>query len=637
MNFTDRRSFLKLVGFAATGCLTIPDSDWLVATASAETLDTLYHLPMQGNIRILHSTDIHAQMLPVYFREPNVNIGIGLARGQLPHLVGRALLEKAGLREGSVEAYAFSCLDFEPSARKFGKMGGLANLKTLYQQLREQAGGINRTLTLDGGDLWQGSGTALWTRGADMVEASNLLGIDVMTGHWEFTYHEAELLANLQKFNGKFIAQNVRIKEDSLFEDNYIEMAGNYNGLGLYDEDNAVAFSPYVMHEISGRKLAVIGQAFPRTANTNPQGFIPDWTFGIREDDLIELVLQIRENESPDAIVLLSHNGMDVDIKLAGRVDNIDAIFGGHTHDGIPVPVKVETPNGGICLVTNAGTNGKFVGVMDLAVTKKGVEGMAYHLLPVFDDLIASDPEMDALIFEIRSRLYDQSIVESRAPDYRINENRTGRTYEDILSEQLAIADQTLFRRGNFMGTWDQLICDALRHEYDAQIALSPGFRWGTSVLSGQWITMEDVMAQTAMTYGETYVQEMTGRDLLVILESVADNLFDPDPYLQSGGDMVRVGGMDYTIDPSRSLLQRITGARLDNGDDINPEGTYLVAGWAVVGDYPQGRLIWDIVRDYLISNQDDNHVIRIPKINYPTLVGVADDPGITDYPGRLV
>ena len=490
---------------------------------------------------------------------------------------------------------------------------------------------------LDGGDLWQGSATALWTRGEDMVDASNLLGVDIMTGHWEFTYHQRELLKNLQRFNGEFLSQNIRIKEDSLFEDSYFELVEEFDGLGLFDEDNAIAFKPYTMREIGGARIAVIGQAFPRTANANPQEFIADWSFGIREDELTALIEDIQADDAPDGIILLSHNGMDVDLKLAGRVSGINAIFGGHTHDGIPVPVEVTTPAGETCLVTNAGTNGKFVGVMDMDVGEGGVKGMQYHLIPLFEDLIQPDPEVSAYLSALRDRVYDDSVVESRSEAYKVNPSRVGKTYGAILAERLAIADRTLYRRGNFMGTWDQLICDALRHEYQAEVSLSPGFRWGASVLSGEWITMEDVMTQTAMTYGETYVQSMTGEALLTILESVADNLFDPDPYFQSGGDMVRVGGMDYTIDPSKPLLQRITAASLDAGDKILPDKEYRVAGWGVVGPHPDGRLIWDIVRDYLVSQRNQDNVIIIPRINHPTLVGVADNPGISNYQGQMI
>ncbi len=632
-----RRTLLKLIGFAATGTLLPKSLDLLMEQARAESLDTLYQLPMQGNARILHTTDIHAQLLPVFYREPNVNLGVGPAKGMLPHLVGKALLEKTGFAEDSIEAYAFTNLDFEANARMYGRMGGFANLKTLIDSLRMQAGGIENTLTLDGGDLWQGSATALWTRGTDMVDASNLLGVDIMTGHWEFTYHQAELLANVKRFNGEFLGQNVRVKEDSLFGDEYFAMVEEFDGLGLYDEDAGLAFKPYTMRNIAGRKIAVIGQAFPRTANANPQGFIPDWSFGIREDELIELLEQIKEEETPDATIMLSHNGMDVDIKLAGRVSGIDAIFGGHTHDGIPVPVEVETPEGGICMVTNAGTNGKFVGVMDFDIGEGEVKGMQYHLVPVFENLLKPDPEMNTFLTELRASIYDESVIESRSESFYFNPQRVGKTYQDILEEKLAIADRALYRRGNFMGTWDQLICDAMKHEYKAEVTLSPGFRWGTSVLSGEWITMEDVMTQTAMTYGETYIQEMTGEALLTILESVADNLFDPDPYFQSGGDMVRVGGLDYTIDPAKPLLERISAVTLDSGETLDPAKTYRVAGWAVVGPHPDGRLIWDVVRDYLLSQRNQQNVIEISKMNHPTLVGVADNPGVADYEGKIV
>ncbi len=633
---TTRRSFLKLLGAAATGSLIAEYTDLWQGQAFADSLDQLYNLPLKGEARILHTTDIHAQLLPVYFREPNVNLGIGLAEGKLPHRVGRSLLDSANLQEGSIEAYAFTYLDFEANARKYGKMGGAANLATLYKLLKDQAG-AGRVLTLDGGDLWQGSATSLWSRGRDMVEVSNQLGIDIMTGHWEFTYHQHETLSNIQAFNGEFLAQNVRIKEDSLFEDTYFEMAEQFDGIGLHDEDNGIPFKPYTIREVADYRIAVIGQAFPRTANANPQGFIPDWTFGIREDELIELVDQVTDDEAPDALILLSHNGMDVDLKLASRVNGIDAILGGHTHDGIPVPVEVETPNGKACLVTNAGTNGKFVGVLDIKIGAGQEKGMAYHLLPVFDSLIESDPDMSRLVSSIRTQIYQDSVVESRAPDRKVQPARLGFRYDEILSEKLAIADRTLYRRGNFMGTWDQLICDALMHEYDAQIALSPGFRWGTTVLAGDWITMEDVMTQTAMTYGETYVQEMTGETLLTILESVADNLFDPDPYLQAGGDMARVSGMHYSIEPSKPLLQRITEAVLDDGERIIAEGTYMVAGWGVVGDYPDGRLIWDIVRDYFLAERGADNVIRIKKMYHPTIIGVFDNPGIKDYEGILI
>jgi sulfur-oxidizing protein SoxB len=499
--------------------------------------------------------------------------------------------------------------------------------------LREQAGGRDNTLTIDGGDLWQGSGTSLWTRGVDMVEASNILGLDVMVGHWEFTYREDEVLSNVALFKGDFIGQNVRVKPDSLFSDEYPALVEKYDGRGLYNEDSGHAFRPYVIKEIGGARVAIVGQAFPRTANANPQEFFPDWSFGLREDDMATLVEEIRGNESPDAVVLLSHNGMDVDIKMAERVPGLNAVFGGHTHDGMPKPVKVKNKAGNDCWVTNAGSNGKYVGVMDFDIDN-GIKNMRYKMFPVISDWLTPDKEMAAYITQMRSKKYDDKIVESRAQKYFYNPERVGKTYEQILSEKLAIADRTLYRRGNFMGTWDQVLCNALRHEYGADIALSAGVRWGTTTLQGHWITMEDVMTQCSMTYAETYVMEMTGHDLLNMLEQVADNLFDPDPYLQSGGDMVRVGGLDYTIDPSKPLYERITDAKLDNGHVIERDTKYKVAGWASVNRTPEGRLMWDIVRDYILAKKDKDDILRLPKINHPTLRNVMKNPGIADYPG---
>ena len=629
----DRREFLKLLS-AGAAAGTLP---WMYQYANASSLPKdFYNIPKRGNVRILHCTDFHGQLNPVYFREPNVNLGMGGAYGRPPHLVGKKLLSYAGLKPGTPESYAYTYLDFEKAAREFGRMGGMANMKTLCDQLRDQMGGRQNTLMLDGGDLWQGSGTSLWTRGVDMVEASNILGIDVMVGHWEFTYKENEVLSNIALFKGDFIGQNVRVKEDSLMGDDYAKLVETYDGRGLFDEDTGHAFQPYVIKEVNGARIAVVGQAFPRTANANPQEFFPDWSFGLREDDMIELVEGIRADEKPDAIVLLSHNGMDVDIKMAERVPGLNAVFGGHTHDGVPKPLKIKNVEGNTCLVTNAGSNGKFLGVMDFDISGGKIKSINYEMLPIFSDALPADKELQAYIDQMRQKKYDKNIVESRAKKLQVNKKRLGKTYEEILSEKLAKADRTLYRRGNFMGTWDQVICNALREEYGADIAMSAGVRWGTTTLKGDWITMEDVMTQCSLTYGETYVNEMKGKDLMNVLEQVADNLFDPDPYLQSGGDMVRVGGMDYTIEPSKALYERITEARLDNGHIIEVDKTYKVAGWAVVNRTPEGRLIWDVVRDYIVKNKGKDNVLHLPKINHPKLIGVSKDPGIADYPGKV-
>jgi len=586
----DRREFLRLLSVAAGAAAAVG-----CASRRAPSSLDLYEAPVFGNVRLLHITDTHAQLLPVYYREPNVNLGLGSARGQAPHLVGEALLEQAGIPGGGRQAHAFSYLDFQEAASRYGKVGGFAHLSTLIQRLRAEVAD-GHSLLLDGGDTWQGSGTAFWTRGKDMVGACNLLGVDVMTGHWEFTYLDEEVLANIGAFNGEFVAHNVRVTEDALFE-----------GAAAFDEDSGHAFKPWTLREVGGRRVAVIGQAFPYTPIANPSRFIPDWTFGIRAAELQGLVDSIRGSHQPHAIVLLSHNGMDVDLKLASEVSGIDAILGGHTHDGVPFPVLVANP-GGRTIVGNAGSNGKFVGVLDLDIGDAGVRDYRYRLLPVFSNLLAPDPVMDAYIARVRE------------------------PYLATLSEPLAEAGTLLYRRGNFNGTFDQLICDAQRAVGDAQIALSPGFRWGTTVLPGQTITMEHVLDQTCITYPETYVREMSGEQLKLILEDVCDNLFNPDPYYQQGGDMVRVGGLDYVCDPKAGTGNRISAMTLDDGTALEATRMYKVAGWATVGSQAPGPPIWDVVAEYLRSTR----VAEVTRLNTPVLRGVSGNPGIADYLGRM-
>lgn len=581
-----RREFAQLMGLAGAAGL-------LPTAALAKSSDNPYELDTFGNVRLLHITDCHAQLLPVYFREPNVNLGVGSAYGKAPHLVGDKLLKHFGIAPNTREAHAFSCLNYQDAAAQYGKVGGFAHLKSLIERLRESFG-REKTLLLDGGDTWQGSGTAFKTRGMDMVQATNALGVDIMTGHWEFTYQQQEILDNIKAFNGEFLAQNVFITEDALFEgaDEYI-----------FDEDSGHVFQPYNIKELGGARIAIIGQAFPRTKIANPARFIPDWTFDIYDDLLQKQVNHIRDNEKVDAVIVLSHNGMDVDIAMAGRVSGIDVILGGHTHDGMPTPTVVKNA-AGQTLVCNVGSNGKFVGVMDLDVKEGKIKDFRYRLLPVFSELLPADPAMTKLISEIR------------------------KPHLPWLQEELAPASELMFRRGNFNGTFDQVICDALRKVNDAQISLSPGFRWGTTVLEGQMVTMEHVLDQTCLTYPETYVREMTGAELKLILEDVADNLFNPEPYLQSGGDMVRVGGFDYVCDPSAKIGGRISEMTLDNGEKIDPAKRYKVSGWATVGSRSEGADIWDVVATYLRDRKEAS----IDKLNTPKLKNVAGNPGITDY-----
>lgn len=585
-----RREFLRLMGLAGAAGM-VPASVFAAARRPAD----LYEVPKFGNVSLLHITDTHAQLNPVYFREPSVNLGIGPAFNKAPHLVGNKLLDRFGIEAGGIEAHAFTYLDFESAAQKYGKVGGFAHLKTLVQRIRDDRGPGN-SLLLDGGDTWQGSGTAYWTRGKDMVGACNLLGVDVMTGHWEFTYLDKEVIANIGEFKGDFLAQNVKVREEALFDYKFPDFDG-------YDEDAGTAFKPYVMKKVGGARVAVIGQAFPYTPIANPQRFMPDWSFGIRDDKMQGVVDLIRETEKPDLVVVISHNGMDVDLKMASRVTGIDVIFGGHTHDGMPAPSVIPNP-GGKTLVTNAGSNGKFLGVMDLDVKGGKLRGYRYRLLPIFSNLLGADKEMQAYIDRVR------------AP------------YQERLATELATTEELLYRRGNFNGTFDQVICDALTTVNDAQISLSPGFRWGTTVLPGQKITLDNVMDQTCITYPETYRREMKGSEIKLILEDVSDNLFNKDPYYQQGGDMVRLGGLDYVCEPGAEFGKRISNMTLNNGTKIEADKKYVVAGWATVGSQSPGEPIWDTVATYL----RDQKTVKIEKLNTPKLVGVAGNPGLASY-----
>jgi len=626
-----RRDFIKVLGAgSAAGLISGCGND---APTKLASQDNMYEVAKTGNARILHITDTHGNLLPNYFREPNVNLGFGPTYGQLPHVVGNKLLERIGVKPGSAEAYAFTYNNFEELSNKYGKTGGFAQIKTVLESLRDSAGGIQNTLTIDGGDTWQGSGTSLWTRGADMVEACNMLGVDVMVGHWEFTYKEEETLKNIGFFKGDFLGQNVRILEDALMGDEYATMTEKFDGNGLYSEDDAMPFKPYVIKNVSNHRIAVIGQAFPRTANANPQKyFFPDWSFGLREDEMSELVADIRENEKPDAVIVVSHNGMDVDIKMASRVVGIDAIFGGHTHDGMPKPIEVKNA-GGITVVTNAGCSGKYIGVMDLEIKDHKMVSYNYKMLPILTNFIKPDAAMVSYITKMRNTKYDKNVVEARSSTMSNNPDRVGKTYDEILTEKLCSTSQTLYRRGNFMGTWDQVLVNSLREEHDADFAMSAGVRWGTSVPAGHDVTMEDLMTNTSMTYGETYVSEMKGVQLKNILEAIAENLFVQDPYLQSGGDMVRMGGMDYTIDPAAGLGNRILEMKDDEGTLIDPNKSYKVSGWAQVGSVGNGRLMWDVAADYLRKQG----TLDLKKVNHPTVKGVKTNPGIENYSGELI
>ena len=558
-----RREFFRLLALAAASGATLRPQ-----RSEAQAADELYGLPKFGNTSLLHFTDSHAQLLPLHFREPSVNLGAGEAAGRPPHLVGSALLEHFRIGTQGALAHAHTHLDFAQAARRYGKVGGFAHLATLIGRLRADR---PQALLLDGGDSWQGSATSLWTKGADMIGAQRRLGVDYTTGHWEFTYGAQRVQQAVRELAPvEFLAQNVKTTD---FEER--------------------VFKPYALRSLNGAALAIVGQAFPYTPIANPRYFVADWTFGIQESALQKTVDEAR-SKGAQIVVLLSHNGMDVDLKLAQRVRGIDVILGGHTHDGVPAPVVIRET-----LVTNAGSHGKFLAVLDLDVRGGTIREWRYRLLPVFANLLPADPLMQA------------HIDEARAP------------YSARLSERLALTEGLLYRRGNFNGTFDQLILDALMAVKGTQIAFSPGFRWGATLLPGDAIRFEDVMDQTAITYPAVTVNEFTGARIREILEDVCDNLFNPDPYLQQGGDMVRVGGMTYACDPRAAIGARISDLRL-NGAPMDADKTYKVAGWASVAEGITGEPVWDVVARYLRERK----TIPPLALNLPRLSNVARDPG---------
>jgi sulfur-oxidizing protein SoxB len=539
-----RRDLLKVVAVAA-GAGVGPRT--LLGDDGAERL---FEFPVPGDVTLLHITDPHATLEPVYYREPDTLLGVGTERGKPPFLTGEAFLRAYGIARGSAAAYALTHVDFPALAARYGAMGGYAHLATLIRRIRVERPG--RTLLLDGGDTLCGSATALWSRGDDMLRATNLLGVDVFTPHWEFTYgldRVRELFGDRDRrgrFQGDFVAHNV-------------------SEAGWGDP----VFRPYTVREVGGVRVGVIGQAFPYTPIAHPRRFVPDLTFGIREDAVQALVDELRGVRRAEVVVLLSHNGLPVDLKLAARVTGLDVVLGGHTHDALPEPIAV-----GRTLVVNSGAHGKFLSRLDLDVRGGRVVGHRYRLLPVLARALAPDPEMAALVRTVR------------AP------------HEARLREALAVSESLLYRRGNFNGPFDELILDALLAHADAEVAFSPGFRWGLTILPGQAITLEDVYAHTALTYPGVWTRDLTGAEIVALMEDVADNLFHPDPYYRQGGDMVRVGGLTYTIAPERPRGERIRDVAV-RGRPLDPARRYKAAGWASL-TATEGPAVWEVVAAHL-------------------------------------
>jgi sulfur-oxidizing protein SoxB len=561
-----RREFLQAA--AAVSALTAGSGfgGWSRAAAQQRlSEDDLLNADKFGNVTLLHITDLHAQLKPVYFREPSVNIGVGEVVGLPPHITGVDFLKKYNIKRGSRSAYALTSVDFAALAKAYGKMGGLDRIATIAKRIRAERGDDN-VLLLDGGDTWQGSYTANATKGADMVEAMNALKPDAMTGHWEFQYGAERVKELVKGLPYPFLAGNI-------FDTEWDEPAQD--------------FKPYAIYERGGVKIAVIGQAFPYTPIANPRWMFPNWSFGIREEVLVKNIAAAR-GEGAELVVLLSHNGFDIDRKLAGRVEGIDVVLTGHTHDALPEPLKV-----GKTLVIGTGSTGKFVSRLDLDVANGELRGFRYWLIPVFSDVISADSEMSALIDRLR------------AP------------YEKELTRELGRTETLLYRRGNFNGTLDDLFCQAMLAERDAEIALSPGFRWGNALVPDQPITVEDLHSACAVTYPAAYRTTMSGKMLKDVLEDVADNLFNPDPYYQQGGDMVRVGGMGYRIDPHAKIGSRISDmTMLRTGKPIEAARDYIVAGWASVNQDTKGPPIWQVVEAHLtknpVVNLSENQAVKI-------------------------
>ena len=570
-----RREFLQYLAAAAASGMSLPIAG-AAETAKPGKFRNPYEIPSFGNVSLLHFTDCHAQLTPSYYREPDTHIGVGqLMENRVPHLVGKYFLNAFNIPHKSHSAYALTFLDFAELAHRYGQTGGFAHIATLVKQLRAQR---PHSLLLDGGDTWQGTGPALWTNGQNMIDACKLLGVDAMTGHWEFTYgmeRLKEVVENDLKGHIDFVAHNVA---DTEFED--------------------LVFPPYVIKEINKVPVAIIGQAFPYTMIAHPPHFVDGYQFGIQEERLQKFILQAKQ-QGAQVTVLLSHNGMDVDLKLATRVTGLDIILGGHTHDAIPDAIEVKNASGKT-VVINSGTNGKFISLLDLDVRNGRLKNYRYKLLSVFSNLLEPDPEMQAFIDS------------SRAP------------FKDKLDEKLATSDSLLYRRDTFNGTFDQIILDALRKTQDAQIAFSPGFRWGTTLLPGMDITMEEVMNQTAITYPIVTRTEMTGKQIKDILEDLADNRFSENPYLQQGGDMVRVSGMQYSIDLTASVGSRINDMSFD-GKLMSADKKYIVAGWANRAKDLQGQPIWDVVSNYL---RDIKHV-HVEELSLPKLKNLKANHGI--------
>ena len=562
-----RRDFLQ-VGMATTAIYGASGFGNFSKLAAQQKLtqDDLLKFDTYGNVSLIHITDIHGQLKPIYFREPEINLGVGDATGQVPHITGAQFRKMYGINDGSPSHYALTHNDFSALAKEYGRLGGLDRVATVIKSIRADR---PDAILLDGGDTWHGSYTCHHTQGQDMVNVMNALKTEAMTFHWEFTLGSERVHEIIDTLPFPALGQNIFDAE--------------------WDEP-AEYFKPYTFFERGGSKIAVIGQAFPYMPIANPGWMFPEYSFGIRDENMQAMVDEVR-GLGADLVVVLSHNGFDVDKKMASIVTGIDFILSGHTHDALPEPVLINKT-----VIIASGSNGKFVSRVDLDVRNGQMLGFKHKLVPIFADVITPDPDIADLINAQRAPFVDQ------------------------LSEVIGQSEGLLYRRGNFNGTWDDLICQAMIEEREADISLSPGVRWGPSILPGQDITREDIWNVTSMSYGKVYRTEMTGEFIHIILEDVADNLFNPDPYYQQGGDMVRIGGMGYRIDINKSQGERISDLTLlKTGEKIDPSKVYIVAGWASVNEGTEGPQIWDLVENYISQNGS----VKVHQNNSVQVIGV--------------
>jgi len=556
-----RRDFLQFAG--ALGLLSATGTNLFAGEAAKEKIkklsfSDLVEFKAKGKVSLLHICDMHAHIKPLYWREPSTLISAKNLVGTPGFICGDAFQEYYGTKSGSIDQYFDTHNDFEILAKKFGKMGGISHMKPMIDHVRKERGEKN-VLLLDSGDTWQGTAVALKTGGEAIVDAQNYLGVDVMVGHWEFTYGKERVFELIKKFKGEFISQNV-IDNDP-FSDDFEELI----------------FPPYTIKEVGGYKIGIIGQSFPFTSTANPKKFTEGWSFGLRHESLQKYINELRKEKKVDCIVVLSHDGFSVDQELAKKVKGVDFILSGHTHDPSPKPIVI---NDTVILI--AGSHGKYVGRLDIEIEKGKVKDYEFKLMPVASSLIPADKAGDELI----AKWY--------------------KPYDKELNEVLGTTKNILYKRDTFYSTFDALIGTAIQEEMKSDIVFTPGYRWGTTVIPGDPITKDNVYEMTAITYPEVYTFELKGDKIAKLMEDIADNVFNENPLLQQGGDMSRLTGASYSIKIDAKSGKRISDFMI-GGKPIDLKKTYLVSSWGGnlqnAGenlDKKKIREVYEVVSDYI-------------------------------------